>query len=76
MQFTVWRYSGKSRLIVEFFSTLIITILTHAFLHSAQQNHRLVVGAVLEIEELQNGYLHFYNEYEGDDREAVLDPMH
>ena len=61
---------------MEFFSTLILTIITHAFLHSAQRNHWRVVGAVLEVEELQNAYLHFFNEYVGDDREAILDPMH
>lgn len=31
MQFTVWRYSAKSRLIVEFFSTLIMTGITTVF---------------------------------------------
>lgn len=29
LQFTVWRYSGKSRIIVEFFATLIIAIIMH-----------------------------------------------
>lgn len=32
MQFTVWRFSAKSRLIVDFFATLIITALTHHLL--------------------------------------------
>jgi hypothetical protein len=29
LQFTVWRYSGKSRMLVEFFATLILTIIMH-----------------------------------------------
>lgn len=29
MQFTVWRYSGKSRIIVEFVATIILSIIVH-----------------------------------------------
>ena len=35
MQFTVWRFSGKSRMIVEFFVTLLITYIAHMLLKSA-----------------------------------------
>ena len=33
MQFTVWRYSGKSRIIVEFVSTVILAIIMHIFVN-------------------------------------------
>lgn len=33
MQFTVWRYSGKSRIIVEFVATVIVAILIHIFVN-------------------------------------------
>ena len=35
MMFTVWRFSGKSRIIVEFFNTLFITIIVHVLLRDA-----------------------------------------
>ena len=33
MQFTVWRYSGKSRIIVEFVSTVILSIIIHIYIN-------------------------------------------
>lgn len=35
MMFTVWRFSGKSRIIVEFFNTLFITLVVHVLLRDA-----------------------------------------
>ena len=33
MQFTVWRYSGKSRIIVEFVSTVMLAIAIHVLVN-------------------------------------------
>ena len=33
MQFTVWRYSGKSRIIVEFITTIILSIILHIYIN-------------------------------------------
>ncbi len=33
LQFTVWRYSGKSRIIVEFFATIMLAIAIHIFVN-------------------------------------------
>ena len=32
LQFTVWRYSGKSRMIIEFASTVVMAIVMHYFI--------------------------------------------
>ncbi len=32
LQFTVWRYSGKSRMIIEFVSTVVMAIVMHYFI--------------------------------------------
>ena len=45
MQFTVWRFSGKSRVIIEFFTTLLITGVIHYYL-------RRVLDKTEEIEKL------------------------
>jgi hypothetical protein len=33
LQFTVWRFSGKSRVIIEFFSTVFIAIIMHILIN-------------------------------------------
>lgn len=33
LQFTVWRFSGKSRVIVEFVSTIMVAIVIHIFVN-------------------------------------------
>lgn len=33
MQFTVWRFSGKSRIIVEFFATAIVAAIIHILIN-------------------------------------------
>lgn len=33
MQFTVWRYSAKSRIVVEFVATILLSILVHIYVN-------------------------------------------
>ena len=56
MQFTVWRYSGKSRMIVEFLTTVLIATLVHVYLRAAIGKDENIVGLVTEIQGLERDY--------------------
>ena len=62
MQFTVWRFSAKSRLIVDFFATLIITALVHYQLQLVLPMHQSVVDQVEKVEAKITDYMTLYNE--------------
>ena len=57
MQFMVWRYSGKSRTIIEFISTLVITILIQYYFQYAQNMNDDTMNKVDDILNLQKEYL-------------------
>ena len=56
MQFTVWRYSGKSRMIIEFFTTMLITTLVHIYLRSAIEQSEAIYASINELVTLENNY--------------------
>jgi hypothetical protein len=56
MQFTVWRYSGKSRMIIEFFTTMLITTLVHIYLRSAIEQSEAIYASINELVSLENNY--------------------
>ena len=56
MQFTVWRYSGKSRMIIEFFSTMLITTLVHLYLRSAIGLSDGIYTSINELKSLEDKY--------------------
>ena len=54
MMFTVWRFSGKSRIIVEFFNTLFITIVVHVLLRDAlnlDADIKMRVNQIIDLEQ-------------------------
>lgn len=53
MQFMVWRYSAKSRIIIEFIASLMITIPAHVLLQYAQRKEGTVRANVTEILQLE-----------------------
>jgi hypothetical protein len=73
LQFTVWRYSGKSRIIVEFVSTILLSIVIHIFVNfvlkaSPDFNHKMKVFVDFERYYLEQnttspGYIDIYREY-------------
>lgn len=56
MQFTVWRYSGKSRMIVEFFVTLLITTIAHVKLKSAIEQDANIQNIINTLRTLEGNY--------------------
>ena len=56
MQFTVWRYSGKSRMIVEFLTTVLIATLVHVYLRAAIGKDGNIVSLITEIQGLEGDY--------------------
>ena len=56
MQFTVWRYSGKSRVIIEFFTTLLITAVIHFYLRRVLDNTEQIEKLVLAGIAIENKY--------------------
>jgi len=53
----VWRYSGKSRTIIEFISTLVITILIQYYFQYAQNMNDDTMNKVDDILNIQKEYL-------------------
>ena len=57
MQFMVWRYSAKSRIIIEFMTSLAITIGAHVLLQIAQEKEMGVRDRVTQIKLLESKLL-------------------
>lgn len=62
MQFTVWRYSGKSRMITEFLTTMLITTLVHNYLRTAIGLNDGIYASVNEVVALEKRYIAISNE--------------
>lgn len=56
MQFTVWRYSGKSRVIIEFFTTAIIASVIHWLLRQILDLNDGITIRVHSIIQLEKDY--------------------
>lgn len=54
MQFTVWRYSGKSRIIFEFLVTFIITVIMYNFVKQSLDMKGEVIQRMNNIFVLEN----------------------
>ena len=54
MQFTVWRYSGKSRVIFEFIVTFIITVIMYNFVKQSLNLKEEIIFRVNNIVNLEN----------------------
>ena len=52
----MWRYSGKSRLIVEFFTTMIITAIIHSLLLDVLDKDLDITNRIEKIVVLENAY--------------------
>ena len=56
LQFTVWRYSGKSRVIVDMFVTAVIASVVHTLLRSALVQSSDVQARMNTILQLEQDY--------------------
>ena len=54
MQFTVWRYSGKSRVIFEFIVTFIIAVIMYNFVKQSLNLKEEIIFRVNNIVNLEN----------------------
>ena len=56
MQFMVWRYSGKSRIIVEFVSTVLLSILIHILINFLLKTSPSINEKMNDFFEIENQY--------------------
>jgi hypothetical protein len=71
MQFTVWRYSAKSRAIIETINTIIIAAIAHYFLREVLLMSPEIVTRVTKIIELEKEY----SSLAGDFKQAKYDEI-
>jgi Polycystin cation channel len=69
MQFTVWRYSGKSRIIVEFISTIMMAIAIHVLVNFVLKDSPDFTTKMLKFVQLENQYhsMSFYKQQNSTD---------
>jgi hypothetical protein len=56
MQFTVWRHSGKSRIIIDFITTIIIASMIHRFLKKVVEADEDIYSRVGQVSLLELKY--------------------
>lgn len=61
MQFTVWRFSGKSRIIVEFISTAILASINHYFISNVLSVTTQIDNSMSSFLSLENEYINYLN---------------
>tara|TARA_B110000285_G_C15124115_1_gene619059 strand:+ start:1530 stop:2027 length:498 start_codon:yes stop_codon:yes gene_type:complete len=71
MQFTVWRHSGKSRMVVEFLTTVLIATLVHVYLRAAIGKDANIFRLITEIQGLEVEYADAARDAAGEAATAV-----